>query len=366
MNILKQRQIKVCKLMKEKELKAIILSPSVNMSYLTGFSTSFGERFFVSILFDTGEIVFIVPKLYEQEVRERVNCDRILSWEDSQNPVEFLEKIAEEYELEECNISIEDTMWYLSFEKISKNLNEVCYSPASEIVGEVRAVKSKSELEKMRKASELSDLALNNTIKKIKVGMREVEVKEALENEMNALGLIETSFNTIIGSGSNSALPHHTAGDRVLQQGDAVVIDFGGVYEGYCSDMTRTFVIGEYNEEFKKVYEIVKEAQTRATNAVKPGIKASEIDKIARNYIKEKGYGEYFVHRTGHSIGLEVHENPSLSDIDNSILSAGMVFSIEPGIYIPEKFGVRIEDSVIVTEEGVEVINKFSKELKII
>ena len=215
----------------------------------------------------------------------------------------------------------------------------------------------------MRKSSELADKALAMTIPMIKAGMKEIEVKELLEAELKNQGMSNPAFDTIIGSGPNSALPHYTAGDRVLKAGDSVVIDFGGVYQGYNSDMTRTIMLGKATEEYRDVYEIVKEAQKRAIETVKPGVKASEIDAAARSYIAGKGYGDYFIHRTGHGIGMEVHEEPYISDISKSILQPGMVFSIEPGVYLPGKFGVRIEDLVMVTETGVEVLNKYTKEL---
>jgi Xaa-Pro dipeptidase len=180
---------------------------------------------------------------------------------------------------------------------------------------------------------------------------------------MKNQGLSGPSFDTIIGSGPNSALPHYTAGDKVLNPGDSIVIDFGGMYQGYCSDMTRTVMLGKATSEYKEVYEAVKGGQLRALEAVKPGMKASDIDAAARNYITEKGYGDYFIHRTGHGIGMEVHEEPYINNISDTVLQPGMVFSIEPGVYLPGKFGVRIEDLVMVTETGVEVLNKFSKEL---
>jgi Xaa-Pro dipeptidase len=230
-------------------------------------------------------------------------------------------------------------------------------------VGELRKHKTADEADKMRKSSELADKAVSNIIPKIKAGMKETEVRDMLEAELKQLGFSNPSFETIIGSGPNSALPHYTAGDRVLQQGDSIVIDFGGIYQGYCSDMTRTVMLGKAAPEYREVYETVKEGQKKAAEAVKPGMKASDIDAAARNYISEKGYGEYFIHRTGHGIGLEVHEEPYISNVSETILEPGMVFSIEPGIYLPGKFGVRIEDLVLVTETGAEVLNKYTKEL---
>ncbi len=360
---LNSRKSRLVEVMKENGVKALLLSPSMNMLYATGFNTFPGERLLVSVFDESGEVVFIVPRLYEQEVREKAVFDRIIAWDDSQDPKDILDGLCGEKGYAGSKIAIEDTMWFNVFDKIYRSFKEAHFVKASSIIGELRKYKTADEAVKMRESSGLAEKALEKIIPMIKAGMRENEVRDLLEAEMKNLGMTRPSFETIIGSGSNSALPHYTAGDKVLNTGDSIVIDFGGIYQGYCSDMTRTVMLGKAADEYKEVYEIVKEAQKRAVEAVKPGMKASDIDAAARNYITEKGYGDYFIHRTGHGIGMEVHEEPYISDISKTALKPGMAFSIEPGIYIPGKFGVRIEDLVMVTESGVEVLNKFTKEL---
>jgi Xaa-Pro dipeptidase len=360
---LTSRKSRLTGLMKEKGVKALVLSPSMNMLYATGFNTFPGERLLVSVFDESGEVIFIVPKLYEQEVRKKAVFDRIISWDDSQDPRNILEELCSEKGYSGSTVAIEDTMWFTAFEKVYKAFKLARFVKASEIIGEMRKYKTPDEAEKMRKSSELAEKALKKIIPEIRAGMKESEVRDLLEAEMKSLGMAGPSFETIIGSGPNSALPHYTAGDKVLNAGDSIVIDFGGMYHGYCSDMTRTIMLGKATKEYKEVYETVKEAQKRAIEAVKPGMKASEIDAAARSHITEKGYGDYFIHRTGHGIGMEVHEEPYISDISHTVLQPGMVFSIEPGIYLPGKFGVRIEDLVMVTESGAEVFNKFTKEL---
>lgn len=357
------RKEKLSGIMKEKGVKAVVLSPSMDMLYVTGFNTFPGERLLVAVFDQAGEIVFIVPKLYEQEVREKATFDRLISWDDSQDPRNILESLCVEKGYNGSVVAIEDTMWYTVFEKIYEKFTGARFINASKIVGELRQHKAPDEAVKMRKASELAEKALGIVIPKIKSGMKENEVRDLLEEEMKHQGLSGKAFETIIGSGPNSALPHYTAGERVLTEGDSIVIDFGGIYEDYCSDMTRTIMLGKATKEYKEVYEVVKEAQKRAIEAVRPGVKAPEVDAAARKYITEKGYGKYFMHRIGHGIGMEVHEEPYISDSSKTILQPGMVFSIEPGVYLSEKFGVRIEDLVMVTEDGVEVLNKFTKEL---
>jgi Xaa-Pro dipeptidase len=254
-------------------------------------------------------------------------------------------------------------MWFVGFDKLFSTLKGVKYVHAGEIIGELRQCKTAAEAEKMRKASRIADKALSNIQNRIKAGMTETQVRDMLEAEMKDLGAQGTSFPTIIGSGPNSALPHYGAGDRVLKDGDAVVMDFGCIAEDYCSDTTRTFVIGKASDKFRQVYEILKQAQGLAIEAVRPGVMAKEVDFAARKYITDHGYGEYFIHRTGHGAGLEVHEMPYITDSSEVILKPGMVFSIEPGIYLEGEFGIRIEDLVMVTENGVEVLNSFTKEL---
>lgn len=363
MNSYKAIMEKAVALMKQKNIKALILSPSANMFYLTGFSTFPGERLLVNVLTDTGENIFVVPKLYESEVREKAVFDQIISWNDTQDPSYIMKTIAEKYQLSKCTIAIEDTMWFTLFDKIFNSFEEVQYIHAAEIVGELRQQKTSLEGDKMRKASRTADKSLENILHNIKAGMTETEVRDMLEAEMKNVGATSPAFQTIIGSGPNSAQCHYGTGDRVLQEGDALVMDFGCLVDNYCSDMTRTIVIGQASDKLKSIYAILKRAQQNAIDKVKPGVKASEVDYAARKYITDKGYGEYFIHRTGHGIGLEVHEMPYITETSEVILKPGMVFSIEPGIYLDGEFGLRIEDLVMVTEDGVEVLNQFTKEL---
>ena len=354
---------KAVALLKQKKVKALILSPSANMSYLTGFNTFPGERLLVNILTDTGENIFIVPKLYESEVREKAEFDQIFSWNDTQNPVDIIKIVSEKYNLSNCSIAIEETMWFTAFNTIYTSLVDVNYIHAAEIVGELRQCKSSTEQDKMRKASHAADKALENILNNIKPGLKESEVRDMLEAEMKKIGTSGPSFQTIIGSGPNSALCHYGTGERVLQEGDSLVMDFGCLLDNYCSDTTRTIVIGQASDKFKSIYAILKKAQQLAIDKVKPGVKACEVDYAARKYIADNGYGDYFIHRTGHGIGLEVHEMPYITESSEVVLQPGMVFSIEPGIYLEGEFGMRIEDLVMVTEDGVEVLNQFSKDL---
>lgn len=188
----------------------------------------------------------------------------------------------------------------------------------------------------------------------------------AIEFEMKKKGVQKMSFDTMVLSGPKTASPHGIPGERKIQQGDFILFDLGVVYNGYCSDITRTVAFGEPTDAQRDVYDTVKKAEQAAVDLVRPGVKAFEIDKIARDIIDEAGYGDYFTHRIGHGLGISVHEFPSITGTNELVLEEGMVFTIEPGIYNPDITGVRIEDDVVVTTDGVEVLTKFPKELQII
>lgn len=235
-----------------------------------------------------------------------------------------------------------------------------------EKVNAMRVIKDGSELEILREAAALADYAIEVAAKTIREGITEIEVMTEIELALKRRGVTHMSFDTTVLTGDHAASPHGKTGDRKLQKGDLVLFDLGVVHRGYCSDITRTLALGEPGEEQKKVYNIVLEAEMAAVNAVKPGVTAAELDGIARNVITEAGYGEYFTHRLGHGLGISVHEFPSLHGSNDMKMEAGMVFTIEPGIYVPGKVGVRIEDDLAVTEDGVEILTKFPKELQII
>ena len=229
-----------------------------------------------------------------------------------------------------------------------------------------RAVKEDWELERMRKAQQIADAAFLETLPRLKIGMTELQAQAELIYCMYKNGAQGLSFDPIVVSGPNTSMPHGVAGDRVIQAGDFLTMDFGVLYQGYCSDTTRTVAFGYATEEMKKVYSIVLEAQTKAIAATKAGVTGSEIDGIARKVIEDAGFGDYFGHGYGHSLGLEIHESPNMNRRNQNPLPAGAVCSAEPGIYLPGKFGVRIEDVTVLTDDGCENLTKLPKELLIL
>lgn len=233
-------------------------------------------------------------------------------------------------------------------------------------VEELRMCKAPQEIEHIRRAAQIADEAFAELLPKIKSGITEREIALELEFLMRKKGASAMSFAPIVASGPQSALPHARPGDRILSFGDFVVLDFGCVVNGYCSDMTRTIVVGEPEEQHLLIYDLVLRAQQEALQAVGPGKTGAEIDAIARDIIAEAGYGDYFGHGLGHSVGLEIHENPRLSKTDNTVLKPGMVVTVEPGVYLPGFGGVRIEDLVVVTEDGHDVLTSTFKELYVV
>ena len=238
------------------------------------------------------------------------------------------------------------------------------------VVEHLRKIKSEEEISKIARAEAIGDLAFEGVVKYIQEnwhkGLTEREVALEIECIMRRNGATRTSFDTIVAAGAKSSLPHAVPGDEQLKAGDFLVMDFGCIYEGYCSDMTRTVVIGNASEKHKEIYEIVLEAQLAAIAAIKPGMKGKEVDQVARDLIREKGYGDYFGHGLGHSIGVEIHENPRFSVAEEEEIKEGMVITVEPGIYLPGFGGVRIEDVIVVTKDGVKNLTNSPKQLIII
>ncbi len=238
--------------------------------------------------------------------------------------------------------------------------------PANAAIYGLRARKEDYELQRMRRAQEITDAAFAQVCTRIRPGMTEKELCAELIYCLLKNGAEGLSFDPIVVSGPNTSLPHGVPGDRKLQNGDFITMDFGVLYQGYCSDMTRTVALGYATEEMKAVYDTVLRAQLAGIAATRPGVPGKAVDQAARTVIEQAGYGEYFGHGYGHSLGLEIHESPNCNPREERILEQGMVCSAEPGIYLPGKFGVRIEDCVVLTMDGCEILTKSPKNLRII
>ncbi|HZG70524.1 MAG TPA: Xaa-Pro peptidase family protein [Chondromyces sp.] len=345
---------------------AFVTAPD-NVFYLTGFRSEPHERVLGVGAFQNEEPFLVCPKMEEQDARNSGWEYEIIGYTDIENPWELIKQrvhariaAVQRIAIEKQHVNVE------RYEILHSAFEGAAFIAAEEKLQQLRMLKDQKELELLKKAAEFADLAIQVGVSEIKEGKSELEILAAIEFEMKKHGIAEMSFATMVLTGKNAASPHGIPGASKVQKGDLVLFDLGVVYEGYCSDITRTVAYGEVTEEQRTIYETVRKAEQAAVEAVRPGVKAKELDLIAREVIKEAGYGNYFPHRLGHGLGISVHEYPSITETNELVIEKGMVFTIEPGIYVPEIAGVRIEDDVYVTETGVEILTAYPKELQII
>lgn len=351
-----ERITRIRERLKAEGVDVFLVSSPVNRRYLTGFTGSAGLVW----ISGTRQAILTDFRYLEQVKAE---CP---GWE----------LIHIESYIESLKILIaEDKVKTIGFEKEYVTVNQmdewqeklgVEFIGIKGWVEELRMIKTEDEVANIRKAAAIADEAFAKLLPTIRSGLTEREIALELEFLMRKAGASAMSFDPIVASGPRSALPHARPGERILSVGDFLVLDFGCKVNGYCSDMTRTLVIGEPEEKHLLIYDLVLEAQLRSLEAIAPGKTGVEIDTIARNIISEAGYGEYFGHGLGHSLGLEVHESPRLSKLDQTVLQPGMIVTVEPGVYLPDFGGVRIEDLVLVTEDGYEVLSSTFKELYVV
>jgi len=287
----------------------------------------------------------------------------IRTWEETVQPVDLVGDIVRS--VPRPTIAVSDQMWAVFLVRMLEVIPDATFISGTSVLRELRMVKDREELDRLRRAAAMADAAWEEFVATARLtGKTERQAAEEL-TELRAKHGLEIHGIGICASGPNSAAPHHITGDRVIQPGDTVIFDFGGKYEHYSADVTRTVHIGEPDDEYRRVYDIVLRANEAALAAVRPGVACQDIDRAARKVITDAGYGEYFIHRVGHGLGLDGHEEPYLVEGNTLPLQVGMVFSDEPGIYIPGRFGVRIEDAVVVTEQGGERLNHCSRELTV-
>lgn len=344
--------------MNKRQLPQLIVSDPAGISYLTGVKVAAGERLFVFIISHDGWHVLLANRMFEIPAVPF----EVVRYADSDDQI----KLLSEHLNTEKAVGI-DKQWPARFllPLMARNpgLKAVL---ASDCVDEVRAVKDENEISLMKEASRINDLVMERAKNQVRAGISELELARFIDREYLNMGCEGNSFPSIVSFGANAADPHHVPDDTLLKEGDAVLIDIGCVKNGYCSDMTRTYFCKYAGEHQRMVYDLVRSANECAESIVGPGVKFSDIDAAARNMIEQAGYGDFFTHRLGHFIGSEVHEQGDVSAANSSLSREGMIFSIEPGVYLPGQFGVRIEDLVLVSRDGCEVLNKVSKNLEIL
>ncbi len=337
-----------------------LISSDVNRFYLSEFPSSAGN-----IIITKNSATLLIDFRYFEKAKKTVkNMDVLLCQSLYKDITSVLKnKNIQNIYIETAHITLE------TLNRMEKGLEDFCIlkdSALSHKLNALRQIKTPREIEFIKKAQSITDKAFAHILNFIKVGVTEKEIALELEFFMRKNGSSGIAFDTIAVSGKNSSLPHGVPTNKPLENGDFLTMDFGARFEGYCSDMTRTVGLGQVSETQQEIYNTVLQAQLEALKNIKPNVQCKEIDKIARDIIVNKGYGECFGHGLGHSVGIEIHENPAFNTRDETPIKKGMVITVEPGIYLPDKFGVRIEDMVVITDDGFENITKSDKNLIII
>ena len=355
MNILKLQKLRAE--MKRRDVEAILVTSPFNLRYITEFTGTAGLA-----LVTQDKAVFITDFRYTEQAGVQVK-----EFEVVQAKKNLMDEAVETiHSLGIKTLAFEqDYMTYATALQY-KGKVEVEMEPISNLIEKIRMVKTPEEVAVLKAAAKIADDAFEHICGFIRPGLTELDVSNELEFFMRKQGATSSSFDVIVASGLRSALPHGVATDKVIENGDMITLDFGALYNGYISDITRTVAVGEPSAQMKEIYDIVLKAQELGVEKIGPGMSGIEADAIARDFIKSKGYGEAFGHSTGHGIGLEVHESPGLSFRSETVLEPGMAVTVEPGIYLPGVGGVRIEDDILITESGNERLTNSTKELRIL
>ena len=355
----KNRINKVIANMEDANLDYLLISEPSSIDYLINYVNNPGERLYVLMIARNGQHKLFFNKLFF--VENDLGID-IVWHSDTDDAIQTIVD-----NLDDPDVIGVDKHWSANFLlDLMEKMPKVRFVNGSKCIDYVRMIKDETEQALMIETSRINDKAIHEVIHQVSLGFSELEIADKLGEIYTKLGGDGNSFDAIIAYGANGANPHHENDNSYLKPGDSIIIDMGCKYKGYCSDMTRTVFYREVSDEARKVYELVKAANEAAEAIIKPGVKLCDIDKTARDLITEAGYGKEFNHRLGHFIGKDVHEYGDVSINFDLEVEEGMIFSIEPGIYLPDKFGVRIEDLVLVTKDGCKVLNSYSKDLKII
>jgi Xaa-Pro aminopeptidase len=348
----------------EKSLAGVIVTPGPDLVWLTGYRpTAITERLTMLVLCPDAEPTLLVPVLErpDAEAAEGAGSVSLVDWEDGTDPYEAARPLLRP----DGEFGISDAAWAMHLLGLQRARPGSRYRSLTECLPMMRAVKDDNELMRLTAAGDAADSTYGEIVQRRFAGRRETDVAADLADLLREFGHEQVDF-TVVGSGPNGANPHHEAGDRVIEPGDAVVLDFGGLRFGYGSDTTRTVCVGEPTSQIREVHEVVRRAQQAGVDAVRPGVSCQEIDRAARKIISDAGYGEQFIHRTGHGIGVTTHEPPYMVEGEEQPLVSGMCFSVEPGIYLAGRFGVRIEDIVTVTSEGGKRLNNADHGLRVV
>ena len=347
----------------------VAVLPGPNMVYLTGLHFHLSERPIVAFFPVGNTPAIVLPEFEAAKVEAAPYPITAFTYaEDDRSRLDAFQQAVAHMELVDSLVGVEGRrMRFMEMRLLERFASNTRYESAEAVIASLRMTKIADEIRHMRRAAEIAERALAATLPRVRLGMTEKEIAAALVAELLRAGTdLPMPFEPIVGSGPNSALPHANVSERNLRAGDLLVVDWGAASAGYFSDITRTFAVREIDAELRRIYQAVQAANAAGRAAVAPGVEAQQVDRAARKVIDDAGYGEYFTHRTGHGLGLESHEEPYIREGDADRLEIGMTFTIEPGIYLPGRGGVRIEDNVAVAEDGATVLTSFSRDLQTI
>ncbi|RPF55357.1 M24 family metallopeptidase [Aquisalibacillus elongatus] len=349
--------------LKENDMDSVFITSKENVFYFTNLYAEAHERLIGAYIDQKGNQALIVPALEKEDVKNAGWEAHTITYFDHENPWEKLSSYIQDIGQPHSLAIEKEDLNVLRFETLNHYLSNTELVDGQCMLNELRLIKDDNEMKILKEAAQYADFGIETALKHIKEGQTELGIIAEIEYAMKKEGIRNMSFDTTVLSGAKSAAPHGTPDLTTLKQGDFVLMDMGVVHKGYCSDITRTVVLGNATKEQRDIYETVLQAENKAINSCHVGMRLGDLDKIARQVIKDAGYGEYFPHRIGHGLGINVHEFPSLASNNNDHLKEGMCFTIEPGIYVPDIGGVRIEDDVFMNRDGATTLTEFMKEL---
>ncbi len=346
-------------------LDGLALVPGPNLLYVSGIHAHLSERPLVLIIPADDDPAIIIPTLEAMKAEAAgIPADRIFAWNDAEGYHGAFQRACAHLELADYMLGVEALhMRVLEMQTLQRFAPGLQIAHAEPALSALRSVKDAAEIAAMEKAIAVAEKALKRIAQRIKIGLSERQIAAMLTQELLASGAESIAFGPIVAAGPNSAIPHAVPTDRAIRAGDLLVIDWGVYVDGYPSDITRTFAVGPIDPELQRIYEVVKLANEAARRAIRPGLTGRQIDQVARDVIEDAGYGDQFIHRTGHGLGLEIHEPPDMSQANDRPIAVGNVFTIEPGIYLPGRGGVRIEDNVVATADGCRTLTTYGRDL---
>jgi Xaa-Pro aminopeptidase len=351
--------------MRELGVDVLLLSTGADLPYLTGYEAMPLERLTMLVLPAEADAVLVIPTLEAPRVDVQPDAFELFAWDETDDPIEIVAGLVAGVDPDASSAAVGDHTWARFVLDLQRALPDVAFRRATDVTGPLRIVKDAAEIDALRAAAAVVDEVAGTMRERPFAGRTELEVHRELVERMLEGGHERANF-AIVASGPNAASPHHDPTQRVIEPGDVVLCDFGGTMHGYCSDITRMFVVGDVDPAVREAYDVLVAAQEAGVRAANIGTTCEAVDAAARAVITDAGYGEFFVHRTGHGIGTEAHEDPYVVAGNATPLVAGHAFSVEPGIYLPGRFGLRLEDIVVATDAGPERLNHAPRDLAIV